>query len=124
MISDKHLFNRKEMGKYRTNLRKNLTSAEAALWNLLKSRQVSGHKFRRQHSIGNYIVDFCCPQEMLIIELDGNIHGEQIQIVKDELRDNYLKDLGFRILRFENKLVFQDPEFVIDEIRKCLSDLQ
>jgi very-short-patch-repair endonuclease len=122
MISDKHIFNREELEKYRKKLRKNLTSAEASLWNLLKARQVSGHKFRRQHSIGNYIVDFCCPQKMLIIELDGNIHGENQQILKDEFRDNYLKNLGFTVLRFENKLVFQDPEFVINEIKKCLSE--
>jgi very-short-patch-repair endonuclease len=124
MISDKHLFNRKELGKYRASLRKNLTSAEASLWNLLKHRKVSGYKFRRQHSIGNYIVDFCCSQEMLIVELDGNIHGEHLQIAKDELRDNYLKKLGFTVLRFENKLVFQDPEFVINEIRKCFPEKQ
>jgi very-short-patch-repair endonuclease len=124
MNSDNHLFNRKSLGKYRTTLRKNLTSAEASLWNLLKHRQVSRHKFRRQHSIGNYIVDFCCPQEMLIIELDGNIHGEYDQIVKDEIRDNYLKKLGFTVLRFENKHVFQDPELVINEIRKCFPEKQ
>ena len=124
MNSEYHLFNRKSLGKYRTTLRNNLTSAEASLWNLLKHRQVSGYKFRRQHSIGNYIVDFCCPQEMLIIELDGNLHGEYQQIERDEIRDNYLKKLGFAVIRFENKLVFQDPEFVIKEIKKCLSDKQ
>ena len=69
-------------------------------------------------------MDFCCPKQMLIIELDGNIHGENQQILKDELRDNYLNDLGFTVLRFENKLVFQDPEFVINEIKKCLSKKQ
>jgi very-short-patch-repair endonuclease len=61
---------------------------------------------------------------MLVIELDGNIHGEYSQIIKDELRDNYLTKLGFKILRFENKRVFQDPEFVINEIKKCLSEKQ
>jgi len=61
---------------------------------------------------------------MLIIELDGNIHGEYQQIEKDEIRDNYLKNLGFTVIRFENKLVFQDPEFVIEEIKKCLPDKQ
>ena len=122
MNSDQHLFNRKELGRFRITLRNNLTSAEASLWNLLKSRKVSGQKFRRQHSIRKYIVDFCCPKEMLIIELDGNIHGESHQIVKDEFRDNYLKKLGFTILRFENRLVFQDPEYVINEIKKCLSE--
>ena len=120
MNSDKHLFNRKELGKYRTTLRNNLTSAEASLWNLLKARQVSGYKFRRQHSIGKYIVDFCCPKGMLIIELDGSVHGEYHQIAKDEFRDTYLKNLGFTVLRFENKRVFQDPEFVINEIIKSL----
>ena len=70
------------------------------------------------------VVDFCCPQEMLIIELDGNVHGRYDQIVKDEIRDNYLKKLGFIVIRFENKHVFQDPEFVISEIRKCLPEKQ
>jgi very-short-patch-repair endonuclease len=121
MKSDNHLFNRRELRNFLTSLRKNLTSAEASLWNLLKHRQISGYKFRRQHSIGNYIVDFCCPHEMLIIELDGNFHGNYNQMVKDEIRDNYLKKLGFTVLRFENKLVFQDPEFVVNEIRKCLA---
>jgi very-short-patch-repair endonuclease len=124
MDPDNNLFNRKELVEYRKTLRKNLTSSEASLWNLLKRRQVSGYKFRRQHSIGKYIVDFCCPQEMLIIELDGNVHGEYHQIVKDEFRDNYLKNLGFTILRFENKRVFQDPDFVINEIGKYLSEKQ
>jgi very-short-patch-repair endonuclease len=124
MNTGRQLFNRKELGKCRITLRNNLTSAEASLWNLLKCRQVSGYKFRRQQSIGNYIVDFCCPKAMLVIELDGNIHGEYSQIIKDELRDNYLTKLGYKILRFENKRVFQDPEFVINEIKKCLSEKQ
>jgi very-short-patch-repair endonuclease len=69
-------------------------------------------------------VDFYCPEEMLIIELDGDAHGEYNQIVKDECRDNYLNNLGFIIIRFENKLVFKDPEFVINEIIKNFSDKQ
>jgi very-short-patch-repair endonuclease len=52
------------------------TSAEAALWEMLKSKKLEGRKFRRQYSIGSYIVDFCCPSEKLIIELDGDPHGE------------------------------------------------
>ena len=122
MNSDQHLFNRKELGRYRINLRNNLTSAEASLWNLLKGRKVSGYKFRRQHSIGNYIVDFCCPSEKLIIELDGNVHGDYNQIVKDTDRDQYLQDLGFNVLRFENRFVFQDPEYVLREIKKSFKN--
>ena len=113
MKSDNHLFNRQEPGYFRTSLKKNLTSAEASLWNLLKHRQVSGYKFIRQYSIGYYLVDFCCPKGMWIIELDGNFHGDYHQIEKDEIRDNYLKKLGFTVLQFENKRVFQDMEFVL-----------
>jgi very-short-patch-repair endonuclease len=88
------------------------------LWNILKSKNLNGRKFRRQHSIGNYIVDFCCPSEKLVIELDGNPHGEYHNIEKDKKRDQYLEGPGFSILRFENRLVFQEPEYVKNEIRK------
>ena len=110
------LYNKKELKAYRIALRNKSTPAEVALWKLLKSSR-SGRKFRRQHSIGNYITDFCCPSEKLIIELDGNGHVEYSQIEKEEIRDKYLEDLGFRILRFENRLVFQEPDYVLNEIK-------
>jgi len=113
-----HIFNSKYLEANRKWLRNNSTSAEAALWTLLKNRQLEGRKFRRQHSIGKYIVDFYCSQEKLIIELDGNIHGEYYMIEKDIIRDQYIESLGMTILRFENRLVFQDPEYVLDEIKK------
>ena len=79
---------------------------------------MDGIKFRRQHSIGNYIVDFCSPEKKLIIELDGTPHGEYHQIQKDENRDKYLESLGFVVVRFENRIVFQDPEYLKSEIQK------
>ena len=82
---------------------------------------MDGIKFRRQHSIGNYIVDFCSPEKKLIIELDGAPHGEYHQIQKDENRDKYLESLGFDVLRFENRIVFQDPEYLKNEIHKNLN---
>jgi very-short-patch-repair endonuclease len=109
-------YNKKELKANRVALRNKSTSAEVTLWNFLKSSKL-GRKFRRQHSIGNYITDFCCPSEKLIIELDGNVHGEYSKIEKDEIRDKYLEDLGFRILRFENRLVFQEPDYVLNEIK-------
>jgi very-short-patch-repair endonuclease len=121
MRQPKHIFNRKELKGFRITLRKNLTSAEASLWNLLKSRQIEGIKFRRQYSVGNYIADFCCPSEKLIIELDGAVHGDYYQIEKDTMRDRYLEGLGFKILRFENRFIFQDPDYVVSEIRKHLT---
>jgi very-short-patch-repair endonuclease len=113
-----HIFNRKYLENNRKWLRNNSTSAEAALWKLLKNKQLEERKFRRQQSIGKYIVDFYCSGEKLIVELDGNIHGEYHMIEKDTIRDQYLESLGFTILRFENRLVFQHSEYVLDEIKK------
>ena len=117
-MKSKIIFNIKSLKSFRASLINKSTSAEAALWEMLKSRKLEGRKFRRQYSIGNFIVDFCCPAEKLVIELDGNPHGEYYKIEKDKERDQYLEDLGFSILRFENRLVFQEPEFVKNEIRK------
>ena len=121
MKQPKHIFNKKELKSYRVSLRNNLTSAEASLWNLLKSRQIEGVKFRRQYSLGNYIADFCSPSHKLIIELDGAVHGDYHQVEKDTIRDQYLEGLGFKVLRFENKLVFQAPDYVLGEIKKHLT---
>ncbi len=118
-MKNKILFNRKGLKPYRSSLRNKSTSAEAELWNIIKSKNLDGRKFRRQHSIGNFIVDFCCPSEKLVIELDGNPHGEYNKIEKDIKRDKYLEGLGFSVLRFENRFVFQEPEYVKDEIRKA-----
>jgi very-short-patch-repair endonuclease len=117
----KNLFNRKSLKSFRSSLRNKSTSAEAALWNILKSKKLDERKFRRQYSIDKYIVDFCCPSEKLVIELDGAPHGEYHNIHKDEIRDKYLESLGFIVLRFENRFVFQDPEYVKDEILKVIN---
>ena len=118
LMDNKHLFNRKSLKPLRSYLRNKSTSAESVLWNQLKSKNLEGRKFRRQQSIGNYIVDFYCPSEKLIIELDGDPHGDSLQIQKDMTRDKYLEALGFTVLRFENRFVFQEPEIVLNEIKK------
>src|SRR3989339_1438879 len=118
---NKNLFNRKDLKSFRSSLRNTSTSAEAELWEELKSKKLEGRKFRRQYSIGSYIVDFCCPSEKLIIELDGDPHRESQKIEKDEIRDNYLEGLGFIVLRFENRFVFQEPEYIKSKIRKVLN---
>ena len=120
-MKNNNLFNRKDLKSFRSFLRNKGTPAEAALWNILKSTQIDGRKFRRQYSIDSYIVDFCCPSEKLIIELDGDTHGEYYKIQKDENRDKYLESLGFTVLRFENRFVFQEPEYLKDEIRKAIN---
>ena len=103
---------------HRKELRNNLTPAEAALWNILKNNQLKGRKFRRQHSIENYIVDFFCPSEKLIIELDGQVHFNNNASFGDADRDARLAELGYVVLRFENKDVFKSEEWVIAEIEK------
>jgi len=120
-MKNKNLFNRKSLKSFRSFLRKRSTSAEAALWDILKSKQLDGRKFRRQYSIASYIVDFCCPSEHLIIELDGDPHGKYHKIQEDENRDKYLQSLGFTVLRFENRFVFQDPEYLKNEIRRVIN---
>jgi very-short-patch-repair endonuclease len=120
-MESKNIFNRKSLKSFRSSLRNRSTSAEAALWEMLKSRKFEGRKFRRQYSIGNYIVDFCCPTEKLVIELDGAPHGEYHKIQEDENRDKFLESVGFTVLRFENRFVFQEPEYVKSEISKVIN---
>ena len=100
-MKNKNLFNRKSLKLFRSTFSNKSTSAEAVLWNILKSKNLNGRKFRRQHSIGNYIVDFCCISEKLVIELDGNPHCEYYKIEEDKKRDQYLESLGFSILRYK-----------------------
>ncbi len=102
----------------RKDLRSNLTPAEAKLWTLLKNGALKGRKFRRQHSIQNYIVDFYCPSEKLIIELDGQGHFNTDMAILDADRDKNLMALGNTILRLENKLIFQTPDLVLAEIER------
>lgn len=102
--------------EYRKKLRKTLTPAEAFLWKQLKGQQFNGRKFRRQHGIANYIVDFYCAQEKLIIELDGEVHMNATAEQKDLKRTEKLTALGFNVVRFENKMVFENLPSVLTEI--------
>jgi len=102
----------------RRKLRNNVTLHERILWSRLKSKQV-GYKFRRQHSIGKYIVDFYCPKKRLIIELDGSQHIENEQ--HDKEKDEYLSNLNFTVLRFWNSDINTNIEGVIQKIKDYLS---
>ena len=114
------LHTRKEVKEFRKVLRSKLTPAEAFLWKHIKNRQFEGRRFTKQHSIGNYIVDFYCPSEKLIIELDGEVHNNPIAQDYDERRTCYLNGIGYKILRFENKLVFENLDSVLMEIKDNL----
>jgi len=103
---------------FRKRLRNRSTASEATLWQILKNRQVEGLKFRRQSSIGNYIVDFYCPEIKLILELDGSSHDNYLSEELDAKRDKELRDEGYFILRFENRFVYEYPEEIIEGILK------
>ena len=101
----------------RKELRNTLTPAEAVLWKLLKGRQIGKLKFRRQHSVGPYIIDFYCPSLKLAIELDGETHAGRAE--HDEQRTAYLwQEARIKVIRFENRVVFENPELILEEIEK------
>lgn len=83
-----------------------MTQVEKKLWSALRNKQLLGYKFRRQHGIGNYIVDFYSPELNLIIEVDGESHFTKNGLQHDKARDQYLKDLGLEILRFNINEIF------------------
>jgi very-short-patch-repair endonuclease len=90
-----------------------MTEAEKRLWSRLRSRQILELKFRRQHPIGNYIVDFACLEKKLIIEIDGGQHsGDK----RDEIRDSWLGGEGFKILRYWNNQVLNETDAVVEDI--------
>ncbi len=92
-------------------LRQILTPAETHLWNALRCRQLAGLKFRSQHPVGQFIVDFYCPSCKLVIEVDGDIHTQQKAY--DEARTEQLQSFGYRVLRFSNEEVLHDLPTVL-----------
>lgn len=99
-------------------LRREQTDAERKLWSRLRDRQVCNAKFRRQHPIGSFVADFCCVEAGLIIELDGGQHADNADA--DEQRTSYLRQNGFRVLRFWNNAVLQNTDAVMDGIARAL----
>ncbi|MFC6224556.1 endonuclease domain-containing protein [Hymenobacter artigasi] len=100
----------------RRTLRNILTPAEATLWKSLKGGQLAGRKFRRQHSVGAYILDFYCPEERIAVELDGAGHYTAAGNLHDAARTAYLNTLGIQVVRFENKLIWSALETVLQAI--------
>ena len=111
------IHNRKNLKTFRRELRNNLTPAEAIMWKALQQKKLEGRKFRRQHSVGKYILDFYCPAERLAVELDGAEHFTLQGSLNDQKRDDYLKSLNIRVVRFENKEVYNNLEMVLEEIK-------
>ena len=104
-------------------LRIDQTEAEQAAWYLLRSLRLKGFKFRRQHPVGPYIADFCCPQHRFIVELDGSVHGQPSQAKRDACRDAYLKNRGFDVLRPSIGIVLEAMELFVEKVLRLVWSL-
>ena len=102
-------------------LRRYMTPAERRLWSALRDRRASGFKFRRQRKIGPFYVDFVCLETRTIIEVDGGHHDDEEQAWYDFRRSGWLKEKGFRILRFRNSDVLRNSNQVIGAIEQELA---
>ena len=110
--------NIKPLEQNRKALRNNMTPAEVVLWKALQKGKLEGRKFRRQHSVGKYVLDFYCPAEMLAVELDGAYHYTLAGVESDTERTGFLTTLNIKVLRFENCLVFEHLDLVLEEIKR------
>ncbi|HET8626181.1 MAG TPA: endonuclease domain-containing protein [Thermomicrobiales bacterium] len=99
------------------DLRQRLTPTEQALWRALQRRQVRGLKFRCQHPVGPYVLDFYCPACKLAVEVDGDVHDEQEE--QDEARTRHLEGYGYRVLRFRNEEVLTNLDVVLEQIAEA-----
>ena len=116
--------NRVEQKEARRELRTFGTMYEASFWKLLSNRQVEGVRFRRQFSVGPYILDFYAPELKLAIELDGYYHQTEDGLRHDYYRDAFLKSSGITLLRFENEYVFRSQSIVLDVLREEIKRLR
>jgi len=102
-------------------LRRNMTHAEAILWEALRNRRFEGLKFRRQHPLSKFIVDFYCHEKRLVVEVDGNIHDKPEVKEYDANREAELKNLGLIIARFTNEEIENDIMNVLERLRMKLT---
>jgi adenine-specific DNA-methyltransferase len=103
-----------DLKAYAREMRKRMPTAEQLLWYLIRNRRIAGAKFRRQHPVGRYILDFYCVEKKLAVELDGGQHSEQQNY--DQQRDAYLEQQGIEVLRFWNNQMLLETEVVLESI--------
>ncbi len=98
-----------------------MTDAERLIWSKIRRKQIGDLQFYRQKNIGHYVVDFYCPKEKLIVEIDGGQHYERNGMKKDRERDRYLHNLGFAVLRFSDIDVLKNIDGVVEKIHEHLN---
>ena len=112
---------RPHLKQFARELRTQSTDAERKLWTLLRDKQLEGFRFRRQHPIAGYIVDFVCTRAGLVVELDGGQHTEADAVAYDAQRTENLGKLNLRVLRFQDDEVLRNPDAVIETIYRELT---
>jgi cyclase len=123
-INDMHYGSNSFAFKKAEELRLRMTKAETVLWESLRNKRLRGLKFRRQHPIGRFIVDFYCHKYKLVIELDGGIHEISKVKANDQNREEELKDFGLYILRFSNEQVINDLAYVLQTIKQQVDRME
>ncbi len=109
-----------DLKAFAREMRKKMPDAEQLLWHLIRNRRMAGAKFRRQHPVGRYILDFYCVEKRLAIELDGGQHIEQQSYDRD--RDEYLEHQGIEVLRFWNNQMLLETEAVLEVIYSKINE--
>jgi very-short-patch-repair endonuclease len=107
------IFNQSYVKAKRKDLRLNMTASEQRLWRYLRGKRMAGHKFRRQFSVDQFIVDFYSPELKLAIEIDGDSHAGEKEGKYDKLREKHFSRLGVNFLRFTNQEVMKNLESVL-----------
>ncbi len=117
-----YIYNRRDQKELRRKLRKSEPVTERLLWSKLRNRYLLGFKFRRQYGIGPFVVDYCCPDTKLVIELDGDSHYVSDDAKNNDLkRQQYIEDLDFTVLRFTNRDIMENVAGVLEIIANHLN---
>jgi len=116
------IYNKASEKEKRRLLRKNMPKVEVIMWSKLKQKQLLGYRFRRQYSVGSYVIDFFCPELKLAIEIDGTSHFKDGAEYYDSNRQESIEQLGIKFLRFNNAEVYKNLngvlEVIVDNVQK------
>ena len=115
-------YNKKKEQEKRRSLRTNMTYCEKIVWMHLRKRQL-GYRFLRQYSVDSFVVDFCCPELKLAIELDGDVHEIPEQKKYDKARQKYLEAFGIKFIRIKNEKFLGNPNKAFNRIEEKISSI-
>ena len=118
------IFNRAAEKGIRRLLRKQMPEAEAVVWSKLRGKQILGYGFRRQYSVGPYVIDFYCPALKLAVEIDGDSHFQEGAEDDDRRREDFIKSFGIHFLRFTNEEVYRNLPGVLEAITQAVQQVE